>query len=71
VVLRKRSGTTSAAGLDRIGDDPREVEALRHNLELLHAEDRRLRPRLVKLTGRQEVIAARWWLRRMRARVGG
>jgi SAM-dependent methyltransferase len=71
VVLRKRSGIASAAELDRIGQDPREVEALRHNLELLHAEDRRLRPRFVKLTGRQQVIAARWWLRRMRARVGG
>jgi hypothetical protein len=67
VVLRKREGSIDAAELERVSDDPREVEALRHNLELLYAEDRRLRPRYLALMARRPLIEARWWLRRARS----
>jgi SAM-dependent methyltransferase len=69
VVLRKRSGTIDAAELERLGDDPREAEALRHNLELLYAEDRKIRPRYLALTARRPLLTARWWARRLRSRV--
>jgi SAM-dependent methyltransferase len=67
VVLKKRDVAVDAAELDRLGDDPREAEALRHNLELLYAEDRRLRPRYLGLTARDQMLTARWWWRRARS----
>jgi hypothetical protein len=37
VALRKRDVKVTAAELERPGDDPREVEALRYTIEQLHA----------------------------------
>jgi SAM-dependent methyltransferase len=67
VVLKKRGNEISAAELERLADDAREVEALRHNIELLHAEDRRMRPRYLALTARRPRLAASWWARRARS----
>jgi SAM-dependent methyltransferase len=67
VVLRKRDVEIDAAELVRIGDDPREAEALRHNVELLSADDRRLRPKYLALTARDYTLTARWWYRRARS----
>lgn len=69
VVLRKRSGAITTEELERVADDPREVDALRHNLELLHAEDRRLRPRYLRITRFPQLTAARWWAKRLRAKL--
>ena len=69
VVMRKRPGPVRAADLERLGDDPREVAALQENLDVLHAEDRRMRPRYLRLTARSPRIAASWWLRRLRSRL--
>ena len=67
VVLRKRNVAIDAAEFERLGDDPRELDALRYNLEQLYAEDRRLRPRYLALTARRPLLEARWWLRRARS----
>jgi SAM-dependent methyltransferase len=67
VVLRKRPVTLTVSDLEQLGDDSREVDALRHNIKLLHAEDRRMRPRYLALTARRPLIAARWWARRARS----
>jgi hypothetical protein len=69
VVLKKRTQTIDPPSLDRLGDDPREAEALRHNLELLFAEDRKLRPRYLTMTARRPLLTARWWARRLRSRL--
>ena len=69
IVLRKRPGEVGEAKLERVSGDPREVEALRHNLELLHAEDRRLRTRYLRLSGTRGLSAARWWAKRLRAKL--
>jgi SAM-dependent methyltransferase len=46
-VMRKRPVSLTAAELERPEDgEPREVAALRHNIEQLHTEDRRLRDHL-------------------------
>jgi SAM-dependent methyltransferase len=69
VVLRKVPGAVSDEELERASDDQREVEALRHNIELLNTEDRWLRPRYLRLTASSQRKAARWWIRRLRARI--
>lgn len=71
VVMAKRQAVVEAAELERLSDDPREVEALQRNLELVHAEDRRLRPRYLRLTARTARDAGRWWTRRIRSRLAG
>jgi SAM-dependent methyltransferase len=44
VVMRKRKGALTPADLEALEpDEPREVAALLHNIEQLHADDRRLR----------------------------
>jgi SAM-dependent methyltransferase len=70
VVLRKIHDTVDAGELERVSDDPREVTALQHALALAHADDRRLRPRYLRLTGRNARDAGRWWARRVRSLVG-
>lgn len=67
VVMRKREAAISPAELEALADDPREAAALKHNLDLVHAEDRRLRPRYLQLTGRSARDAGGWWLRRLRS----
>jgi SAM-dependent methyltransferase len=69
VALRKRAGAVTEAELERVSDDPREVDALSHNLELVHAADRQLRPRLLRITRIPQLDAARWWTKRLRARL--
>jgi len=70
VVLRKISPAVDPGDLERVSDDPREVPALQHNLALAHAEDRRLRPRYLRLTARTARDAGRWWGRRIRSGLG-
>jgi hypothetical protein len=67
VVMRKRDVAIDAAEFERLSDDPREAEALRHNVELLSADDRRLRPKYLALTARDYMLTARWWYRRARS----
>jgi hypothetical protein len=67
VVLRKTGPAPDKAGLEAFSDDPREAEALRHNLKLVEAEDRRIRPRYLALTARRQLLTARWWARRLRS----
>ena len=69
VVLAKREPRIEAADLERLSDDPREASALRRNIALLHHEDRRLRPRYLRLTARTARDAGRWWSSRIRARL--
>jgi SAM-dependent methyltransferase len=70
VVLTKRRAGIEPAVLERLSDDAREADALRRNLALVHEEDRRLRPRYLRLTARSVRDASRWWSRRLRARLG-
>lgn len=68
VVARKRQSTIEPTELEALSDDPREVAAIQHNLALVHADDRRLRPRYLRLTGRTARDAMRWWSRNIRSR---
>jgi hypothetical protein len=58
VLARKRPVEISVEELERIDpDDPREVEALRHNIRQLHAESRKLQEAFLWLEREHEVLA--------------
>lgn len=65
VVLRKRDGAVTPDALEALGDDPREREALRFNLELLQRADRELRPKYLRLVAADQRATASWWLRHL------
>jgi SAM-dependent methyltransferase len=69
VTLRKRSPLPGRDELEQPADDPRELAALQHNVELLHAADRRLRSRSLRMLAMPRVIAGVWWLRRLRSQL--
>ena len=68
-VLLKQKQIVTPAELERLSDDPREAAALQRNLELLQAEDRRLRPRHLRLTAYKARRVGRWWGSRIRSRI--
>jgi uncharacterized small protein (DUF1192 family) len=59
VLLRSRPERLQRADLERPGDDPRELEALRTNVEQLHREARELFDQLSQVTASHQELASR------------